>query len=190
MKWYFYIGLILAIQGCFIEEKPLPAIAPFDVQLETDLQGQGQIFFSLKDRQIVAFNSIYDWDLGFSCRSDKFNIILNSAKGMAAYNTDETSFTNEYPDILYPWVYDNPNGSPDSSSIGTWGDFSFSNPQSYEYVYIINLGFGADDKPLGLRKFKVEGCKEGRYKVRFATIVLIQRFLSQKTLLSILCICP
>jgi len=147
--------------------EPIP---PRIIEIRTDLATKGQIYYSLKEDKIIGESGLYDWDLGFDCRYGQFNIIVNSAKGMAAFNTGEKNFDHPYEQRAYPWKFDHPCGDLGMTCIGEWGDFSFDNPQSFENVYIINLGIDRNGTNLGLKKFKIHGFAEKHYLIQIAEL--------------------
>ena len=147
--------------------EPIP---PKTIEFRTDIQSKGQIYYSLKDSKIVGESSLYDWDLGFDCRKNDFNIIVNSSKGMAAFNTGDKDFEKPFKHEAYPWKFDHPCGDLGMTCIGEWGDFSFENPQSFENVYILNLGIDREGKKLGLKKFKIHGFASKHYLIQIANL--------------------
>ena len=171
MKRVIYIAIfVLSLSSCFKDDKVVIDNSAVMVELESLHDFNGQIFFSLKDRKVVKQNGIYDWDMAFDCREEKFNIILNSAKGMAAYNTEVKNFDRRFEVSLYPWQYDHPCGDLDQTCIGEWGDFSFNSPQSFNEVYLINLGVRGQKTPLGFRKMQLIGFEDESYIFRFAEL--------------------
>lgn len=172
MKKEIYISLVIVtfLAGCFIDERGMDPIVPENIEIETDFQNDGQLYFDIATRQMVKSADIYSWDLAFECRPGEFNILLNSAKGMAVYNTHETEFSKIYPEKEYDWNFDHPRGDVDKSGIGEWGDFEFNNPQSYGDIYILHLGYDSNRRPLGMKKFKVHGFARGQYIVQMADL--------------------
>lgn len=142
----------------------------FVVDVEAQAEVNGQIYFNLEKRQVVAQNGVYDWDLAFDCREGKFSILLNSAKAMAAFNTKIKNFEHKFITQQYPWRFDHPCGDLDQTCIGEWGDFSFANPQSYSEVYLINLGLYGRKTPIGFRKIQVIKYQDSSYIFQFANL--------------------
>jgi hypothetical protein len=165
-----FLILPLALTGCFSEDKPQPELQPFLQEISTVRERDGQVYYNLRDRKIKRSNSIYSWDLAFNCQPGKFDIVLNSAKKMGVSNTGSIEFDIHYQTEhkYYQWQYDHPSGSPEKNAFGTWGDFTFENPQSYRDVYIINRGFDKFNLPFRLKKFKINGFNDNEYHVSFA----------------------
>jgi hypothetical protein len=171
MKQVFVITICcLGLFSCFKEDKVTLEDPNFAIDVESKLEANGQIFFDLHKRQVVAQNGVYDWDLAFDCRDKKFSIILNSGKAMAAYNTGLKNFNHKFETQLYPWVYDNPCGDLDMTCIGEWGDFSFQNPQSYSEVYLLNLGLFGKKTPIGFRKLQFIKYQDSSYIFRYSDL--------------------
>jgi hypothetical protein len=171
MKFIVFISICaLTLTSCFKEEKVALDDPDFLVDLELNLETNGQMFFNLKSRQVVAQNGIYDWDMAFDCRGNKFNVILNSGKAVAAFNTGLKNFSHRFETQIYPWKYDDPCGDLGLTCIGEWGDFSFENPQSYSDVYLLNLGLYGRKTPIGFRKFQFIKFQDSSYVFRFSDL--------------------
>jgi hypothetical protein len=174
MRTCFYNSLAicflaaLLFSGCFKPETPILEPESERVYINDSTLGPAQIFYSLAQRKVVKKNSIYDWDLAFDCREDGFYIKLNSSKGMGAYNTGNRNFDLDYKKNYYPFKYDGQEGDLSKTAIGNWGDFSFSSPQSFGYVYIINRGLFEQSRKIGIKKMILKGFKEGFYNLLFA----------------------
>jgi len=162
--------IALGLSSCFKEADVVMDDSLFTLEIETTSDRNGQIFFDLENRTVVAQNSIYNWDMAFDCREGKFSIILNSAKGMAAYNTRSKRFEKKFEIQQYPWRFDHPCGDLNLTCIGEWGDFSFDNPQSYTEVYLINLGLRGQKTPLGFRKVQFLKFQDSSYIFHFAEL--------------------
>lgn len=164
------LGSTLFLSSCFQKESKVAPIEPQIIEIETELLNRGQVYYNLSTNRIVGFNNISDWDLAFDCRAGAFNILLNNARGMGVYNTGQVEFSKKYRPFDYNWKYDDPGGDPNRSAIGVWGDFNYENPQSFEHVYIVHLGFDGNGKALGMRKFKIHGFSDNHYFVQFADL--------------------
>lgn len=157
------IGFCLT--GCFTEEEPILPLPPNETEISTYKPVNGQVYFSLKEGKIIKQNSIEAWNIAFSCAENKYEILLNTARGMGCFNTNSKDFYQDYQNGDYPWLYDRMNGKEGSSCIGDWGDFSFENPQSFGTVYLVHLGLDLSGNPTGIVKMKVEGFVENTYDI-------------------------
>lgn len=160
--------VIIVFSGCFKPDSPIVEPDSERIYINDSTLGPAQIFYSLAKRKVVKKNSIYDWDLAFDCSENGFYIKLNSAKGMGAYNTGNRNFDLDYKKYYYPFKYDAQDGDLSKTALGNWGDFSFDNPQSFGYVYIINRGLFEQGRKIGVKKLILKGFKDGYYNLLFA----------------------
>ncbi len=87
-----------------------------------------QIFFDFETGQPVYTSDPSSWDLAFETAADGKHIFENGSKpSVFVFNTHQTdmSAVTELPAQLSPiadtfWQYDNPNGQPSGTAIGTW----------------------------------------------------------------------
>lgn len=169
MKNYFVIiSLLFLLSGCFKPDAPMREADAEQMVITDSSFGPVQLYIDLAGRKVVSRNSIYDWDLAFENGPNGFHIKLNSAKGVGAYNTGNRNFDVDYKKDYYPFLYDNPDGDPMHTAIGEWGDFSFSNPQSYGFVYVINRGLFEQGRKIGFKKMIVKNFKDSSYHILFA----------------------
>jgi len=174
LKTLFNISILilLTLSSCFRDEQPRPELPLFVQNITTARESNGQVYYSLKDRKILKSNSIYSWDLAFSCRDGDFEIIVNSAKKMGVNNTRSKEFDVSYqPEHkYYAWTYDHPTGEAKNNCFGAWGDFTFDNPQSFGDVYVVNRGFDKFNLPYQLKKLRIDGFKNNAYEITFADV--------------------
>ena len=168
-----YINILLGLfltagVGCFPAEDPLLPLEPKSQTIEAHKAYDGLTYYSLRDQKIVAARSIFDWDMAFSCKDDEYTVLLNSAKGMAAYNTNSKEFDRYYPTSNYPWSFDGLAGN--QSCIGAWGDFNYDNPQSYGNVYIINEGVDLNGFENGLVKMRIDDFSDNAYHIKIGNM--------------------
>ncbi|MCB9262007.1 MAG: hypothetical protein H6607_06505 [Flavobacteriales bacterium] len=159
---------MIFVSSCFTEEERIQPLPDSEQSLSLYRPFNGQIYYSLQHRKVVKQNPTLDWDLAFSCHPDKYTILLNYTKGMAAFNTQSSDFYKIYNEPEYPWVFEQFSTEEAQTSIGVWGDFSFENPQSFGQVYIINMGYGLNGEWLGMKKIKVKTFSEKGYTISFA----------------------
>ncbi|MBO6516665.1 MAG: HmuY family protein [Bacteroidia bacterium] len=167
MKKLSYILLFVLLQAssCFTNEEPILPLEPEEIDLRMFKLDSGQVYVNLKDISVMKFNSVEAWDIAFSCAPGRYDILLNSARGMSSYNTESKDFNAQYTVREYPWEYDKCTGAEDQSCLGAWGDFEFDNPQSYGNVYLINLGIDINGEPTGIVKMKVNGYTDNKYSI-------------------------
>ncbi|NNC94195.1 MAG: hypothetical protein HKN92_01455 [Chitinophagales bacterium] len=166
--------IIMLFSSCFQEEEPieLPQIGTnsmtFTFEMGSDYSNR--FYFDLSTGAVPTYSKITDWDLAFDNRAGSYYVWLNSSKSMFAANTGYKEFDIE-PDInTLQWSIDIPSGNPDSNAIGNWADFSISNPVSYGYVYVIDLGRDENNDILGFMKMKIIACENDHYKIKIADL--------------------
>jgi len=140
---YYFGGLmaVLALSSCQKDEPLWQLPAPGPEKVATVSMGENYenvIFFQLGTGATQVRN-LNTWDLGFATGANEHHIIMNGGKEVQVYHTNETDFTKTYTATnSSPWVWDNPNGNPDSTAIGNWLDSATN--QSSGKVYVIDLG--------------------------------------------------
>lgn len=167
MTRLFLIIASLVLSGCFGKDEIMPVTESERIEINDSSIGPMQIFYSLRERKIVAKNSIYAWDLAFDSREGLFTIRLNSAKGMGVCNTGAFDFNVDYSNYKCSFITD-PVKNPNETAIGNWGDFSFSNPQGYGQIYLVNRGMFEQGREIGIKKLVVKSFKDSVYYIQFA----------------------
>jgi len=126
----------------------------------------GQVYYSLKEQRVVKENGVEAWDMAFSCTEGRYDILLNTARGMGSYNTHSKDFDAYYANDKYPWEFDKNDGQKNQSSLGAWGDFDFDNPQSFGDIYLISLGVDLRGEHTGIVKLRINEYSENRYSIK------------------------
>ena len=166
MKWLnISLVLLLVLPGCFTDEEPIQPLEPHSTELSMYRPLNGQVYYSLKERKVLKQNGVNDWDMAFNCAPGKYDILLNTARGMGSYNTQSKDFNGQYSEEDYPWTFDKCNGQEDQSCLGEWGDFDFENPQSFGDVYLVSLGIDLSGLPSGIVKLRVNGYSDNKYHI-------------------------
>ncbi|MBU6324373.1 MAG: HmuY family protein [Bacteroidetes bacterium] len=155
--------------SCEPEEPLYPA--PKQIQgLQTLTLDMGEdrnrdVFVNLSN---VAYSSADGslWDLGFSCVSGRWDIIINNGNDAWIYRGDTGSINRVFKVPSTGWRYDNPTGTPDSSALGSW---SPDGSKSYGYCYIMDRGLNqaAADRYV---KFKLGRVENGDYVLSYGRL--------------------
>ncbi|RYD58185.1 MAG: hypothetical protein EOP56_04495 [Sphingobacteriales bacterium] len=159
---YLVLIVALCLTSCMRKEIPAAPHVAGDVTTATVDMNEDykwQIFYSLKNNEIVSKNLRTDWDLGFECGASGYHIITNTARFMFAYNTGKTDFSAfalaDTVGFANGKNIDMPSSSLDSTAIGDW--------RKRTPVYVVSN----NDKQI----FKVQCLPAERgYKVRFAKL--------------------
>lgn len=170
-----FVLLAFAVVSCIPEDTPVDPYIPgnlAEVRVGMGPFYKSQVYVSLDLGDTLKSNYITDWDLSFSCKADKFFILLNTSKFMTAYNLGKVDFTTvsqQAADTIptEAWMYDNPNGNLDSTAIGKWWNDDFS---SIGNVYLIYRGTDEKAKKQGYAKFRIVKFENNTYFVEFANL--------------------
>ncbi len=154
MKAFSAIGFVLAafaFSGCVKDEIPVPKQPRYAVECVARVGPayDQQLWFDLGSRSVVAQNSKMDWDLAFESAPDGWKVRLNYARLMQAHRALESAITDPSDTAGYgnTWKIDLPNGRPDSLAIQDW--------RSEHPVFVLDLGYGSNGLPVGLRKLQL-----------------------------------
>jgi hypothetical protein len=163
-KIAFICSIYLLLCACEKKEIPILPHQSGDVivnsvNLGTDYRYQ--IFYSLKNNDIVSENLKTEWDLAFECNKNGNKIILNSSKYMRAANTNTTNFLSVSDTVGYNFKIDMPSGNLDSTAIGDW---------TVNNVYIIDKGYNELGTHLGFVKFCITNYNLNEYHVKFSDL--------------------
>lgn len=182
MKYANYITILfltlvlISLTSCEKQEKLYPApVVPKGIQTATFAMGENyenQLWFEFSTQQSWS-NPFGLWDIGFSC-SENNEIIINSGRhgSYGAIHFDNTDFSDirTIDQTREKWLYDNPNGAPDSLAFSSW---CYVNGQGKvtgkDRLYILNRG--ADS--LGTKKFiklKIIGREGGVYHFQWSLL--------------------
>ena len=105
-----------------------------------------------------------DWDLKFQNEDEKWAIFLNPLKDISISKTDITNWEDVDAEFVVQneldWFRDLPLEKDILPAIGTWGDYEFEFPQSYNRVYLLRF---RDSVSLKYRKFQILGATKERY---------------------------
>ena len=121
-----------------------------------------QFFINLETQKVVHVSPVDNWDLAMQSGSSQQTIFLNGGKGMAAYNTQKTKFSDVgYADTnqaKVAWNYDSPTGIADSAAL--------FNAASLQTVYLVKL----DANGTKIRKFQVVYADAFEYQIAVGDI--------------------
>lgn len=163
--------LSIFLSACTETEKPMPEIpAPVLQSVEINTNYLASHYYSLSQKKVITSHQISEWDLRLCSQNDKYYIHLNTAKNMriARYN-------GKFSDTMHPlnsvkWQMDMIADGKVITGMGNWGDFSFTNPKSYGYTYLVDLGYYTAGNELGYRKIEIIGCTNNQYIIKFGLL--------------------
>jgi hypothetical protein len=166
----FYILTLVLFSSCFEPDEILPLMPNELVTIETDLVQKQATFIDLQDLNPSTSQVFKDWQLKFQNDANGWAIYLNTLSKVAVYNTRTTNFdsiTSSYSQDNITWHLDIPTLSGAYPAIGMWGDFSFSAPQSYKDVYLVQW---IHDGVTEISKLQILDAREGAYQIKYGSL--------------------
>lgn len=143
------LGLAL-LTGCMKEELPVPARERAGGEYQFCLGGgyQQQLWMDMEQGEVVAQNSLADWDLAFESGPDGWRIMLNGGRLMLAWNTGASSIdaTVDVFAVYGNGLFDGPTGHPDSTAFGDW--------RGQGALYVVDMGYDGEGNLLGQRRVR------------------------------------
>jgi len=138
------------------------------VELGSNIYNKMQ-YFDCSSNQIVQEYDNNAWQLGFETAEDGWHILLNSASNIYIRKTGINVFddVNNVPDG-FDWIYDNPDGNPDSTAIDKWVITNSSDTNYTNEVYL--LGFFDGISYSVYKKINFTFVNESRYEFRSANL--------------------
>jgi len=170
----FLILLTFIFVSCEKEEQPIAKKIKPGNQLTSavflDPDYKYQVFYDLETNTEVARNLTTAWDLGFECGNDGYHVKLNTSRGMQVWSSGSTLFSAVENTTGAKWNWDNPNGSIDSTAIGSWGAKNGNDVISSKQVFVLDLGYDSEGKSKGFRKMQIIGLEANEYSVKIADL--------------------
>ncbi len=168
--YIFCISTLILLSSCFEPDEVLPLVPNEMVTIETDLSQRQATFVDLQDIN-PSTNSVFkDWQLKFQNDANGWAIYLNTLSKVTVYNTRTTSYdsiTASFSLEDISWHLDIPTSSGAYPAIGMWGDFSFSAPQSYKDVYLVQwIHNGLTE----VYKLQILDALEGAYQIKYGSL--------------------
>lgn len=162
---------LLFFTSCFEEDKRVTPHVPGDeltVELNASIYDTMQ-YFDCSSNQVVRAYGNKEWNLGFETASDGWHILLNSAPNYYIRHTGETDF-----DALttipngYEWIFDRPDGDPDSTAIDNWVNFTETDTSYTNEVILLGRYDGINYSVI--KKFAFTYVDAEKYEFRFSNL--------------------
>ena len=171
MRLYiFFISTFVLLISCFEPDEVLPIVPNEIVAIELDLSQNQATFLDLQHINPNTSQVFQDWQLKFQNDINGWAIYLNTLSKVAVYNTRITSYDSIYSSFSLAnisWQLDIPTRSGAYPAIGMWGDFSFSAPNSYKDVYLVQwINNGVTE----VYKLQVLDAREGAYQIKYGSL--------------------
>lgn len=167
MKRYLKYGCLLLpilMSSCLKKETP---IQPFErghvvsATVEMGSDYRYQVYYHLKNEQIVSTNLKTDWDLAFSSDPGKSPIVLNAAKFVLVAKTGESDFNTITTADSLRFMWDDPTGDLSKTAFGDW---------EKNKVYVIDRGQAITGLPLGYKKMMINDFGDEWLEIRLADL--------------------
>ena len=164
-----FAGLLpIVLTGCFEEDQRVP---PYHFNGEsyeiTRSIYDYQLFFQLDGNRVVSDCSIDAWDLAFENGMDGWHIRINSGNYLGIAHTGTTLFDSVFTfNPKRNYLFDNPNGDPDSTAVGNW--WAPELQTSKNQVYLLGKYDGAYYRPF--KKLTFLSVSDTNYIFRCANI--------------------
>lgn len=146
--------------ACQKEELPIEphdAGDALEVQIEMGQHYKTQLYYNLKNNEIISTNDKIIWDLGFESSANGWHIILNNSKGMAVHRSD-LNFDDIIDETGLEFDHwDTQTGNLDSTAIGNW--------QIENKLYVIDRGYDELGTHQGFSKMTVEYVNSTSYLI-------------------------
>ena len=139
MQRYPLILLMFSLlaYSCFKEdERAVPY--PGEIITIRDSVQKHQSYFDFESGNVIRFNMLNAWQLGFESTPDGWHIVTNSGDGWFMFNTGLTDagIIPEMPDNL-KGLYDVQHAYPDSTATGAWVTFDAGTPSYTGNIYLL-----------------------------------------------------
>ena len=163
MKIYIAIILFFIFTSCEKGETPImphSSGSVFTSVIELGPDYRHQIFYSLKQGEVISQNIKTDWDLAISSNIQNLDIRINTSRA-AAWKTNSYNFDQSYDLNSATWLCDSPDGNNDSSAL-----FGIINNE----IYIIDKGYSFSGNHTGYVKFAVESSTSNSCFIRYGSL--------------------
>ena len=166
---------LLVIAGMFSacgpNENPLVVVPEPEFEtIEIDANGMGMHYYSLKDKQVIAALPMNSWDLRICAQTDKYYFYVNTGKNMRIAKYDGKFSDAINVNTISQWQTDLVKNGKILTAMGAWGDFSFANPKSYGFTYVVDLGYLNMAGEFGYRKIEILGCSANTYTIKYGLL--------------------
>lgn len=169
-KYGLILSILFILASCYEQDEVLPKIESSKVDILVDLGPNQASFLDLSNINTSSTPEFEDWQLKFQNDENGWAIYLNTLSQVAVYNTRITkydSISEYYNTSNVVWQLDVPTSSGSFPGIGTWGDYSFTAPQSYKNVYLIRW---VKNGTTQVYKMQILDAREGAYHIRYGSL--------------------
>ncbi|MFY0644162.1 MAG: hypothetical protein JXR19_06825 [Bacteroidia bacterium] len=168
MKIWVYISLLL-LASCVADESPVKAPQLHHLKMEIHAN-QPRAFIDLYNKA-ATYPEHKEWHLKFQNADHNWAIFLNPMLDLTVHKSTFIELESLGPQYVVQnelsWQRDLPLDKDILPAIGTWGDYSFKFPQSFNNVYVLRL---KKSNQLSYWKFQILGATKDRYTLEIANL--------------------
>lgn len=127
-----------------------------------------QVFLNFEQQTFTLTSQSTSWDFAFETAADGKRIYMNGSKKIYLYNTGKTDVSAvkagaQTQVAADEWLFDAPNGNPDSTGIGNWTD---EHGISKKEVYLVKY----DVVPAKYKKIVLLSVSETAYELAYGDL--------------------
>lgn len=154
----------LLLTGCMKEELPVPARERGGGEYQFCMGSgyQQQLWVDMELGEVVAQNTLADWDVAFESGPEGWRIMLNGGRLMLAWNTGATAIDASVDvfGVFGNGRFDGPSGHPDSTAFGDW--------RGQGALYVVDMGYDGQGNLLGQRRVRPIAVDASSYTIEVA----------------------
>ena len=169
MRSWLYISL-LVFASCLKPDDAVVAPAEYNFTVRYSFDQPHAYIELLTKRNTYNFKDSL-WHLKFQNADENWAIFLNPLIDISIHKTDELHYHLVGPDYVVSnpiqWQKDVPLNESILPAIGTWGDFNFQYPKSWESIYIVRI---KNNSSLSYLKLQILGANKENYTIKFGKL--------------------
>lgn len=169
MRNLLWIAMLVLV-SCLKPDETVVAPAEYNFTLRYSFDQPHAFIELLTKRNTYNFKDSL-WHLKFQNADESWAIFLNPLIDISVHKTSTTDYGSIGPDYVVSnpiqWQKDIPLSKSILPAIGTWGDYKFQYPKSYESVYILKI---KNDANLSYLKLQILGATKDNYTIKFGKL--------------------
>lgn len=170
MRFAGIIIVLLGLTSCLKKDVEMLMPQVFNVVIERTPK-YSNTFLNLNSKTVSLQTEDRNWQLKFQAEKGEWSVFLNPLIDISCLNTRTTDFesidSNYVKQKGLLWLRDETFKGRIMPAIGTWGDYSYKRPKSYNNVYLLRINYGSEIRYI---KFVLEGSANFNYTIRYADL--------------------
>lgn len=160
----------LLFTACLAKDESMLAPSVYMVDLDYSLK-QAYNYVDILDKRVSHTFNDSIWHLKFQNADKNWAIFLNPLVDISVHKTAFTNFDGVNADYVVTnnpsWHKDIPLKESILPAIGTWGDYDFQYPKSFNSVYILKI---KSDLSLNYVKLQILGATKDNYTIKYGKL--------------------